>query len=130
MFKRIMPLIGIQMTDEEIDQLYHKADVDGPESHCTFRLIKFPDFSLCFLYFCLGSGEIEFEEFVFLIRNLNPRASAGQLFKFDAKENAPKTYGDGTCLHDSTDWLVFGLQSSDVGVVFRSIFMSNGGVYA
>ena len=60
------PRVGIDMSEDEIAALYHKADLDG-------------------------SGEIEFEEFVFLFRNLNPRASAGKLFKFDAKEEPPKT---------------------------------------
>jgi len=72
-FRRIMPLIAYTMTEEELTELYNKADLDG-------------------------SGEIEFEEFVFLIRHLNPRPTLGGVLKFEAEKEMnqpPKMYTDG-----------------------------------
>merc|ERR1712167_72957 len=47
-FKKVLPLMGENVPEDEIDALFTMADEDG-------------------------SGEIEFEEFVMLIKSMNPK---------------------------------------------------------
>jgi len=68
-FRRALKLLGEKFSEENFDDMFMEADEDG-------------------------SGEIEFDEFVMLMRKMNPRPTLGELVKGGGRKSAKQEVGE------------------------------------